>query len=67
MRSGRLGEGGERRWRWRESTPRTGRPLQVLLGLHRAFGFALVLRLAQSLTLIPFALALGQGDLDLDA
>ena len=43
------------------------RPLQVLLGLHRAFGFALVLRLAQSLTLIPFTLALGQGDLDLDA
>src|SRR5699024_859045 len=39
---------------------------EELLGLHRAFGLALVLRLAQSLPLVPFALALGQSDLDLD-
>lgn len=48
-------------------SPAIDRPLQVLLGLHGAFGFAFILRFAQCLSLIPFALAAGQGDLDLDA
>lgn len=39
---------------------------EVLLGLHCPFGLALVLRFAQRLALVPFALASGQGDLDLD-
>src|SRR5699024_10031334 len=69
----RRGDGGIRTSDFTASPGRNGLPdrqvppvSEELLGLHRAFGLALVLRLAQSLPLVPFALALGQSDLDLD-
>src|SRR5699024_5951531 len=64
---GRLGDhrGGDGGIRTPDFTASPDRPVppvsEELLGLHRAFGLTLVLRLTQGLPLVPFALALGQS------